>query len=883
MAARWIIIACCIALHLHVLRAAAFNHTSAEAVPALRHEHAETSLDLEATPLSSDAADAVGEQHQRNRLMRAEQGVAPFVTRNMQILRQEASSDKAHGEAPGDAASESKANEFQPLAPLNESWHADSRCGHELSGITDDNVNAALNYSAIETPQRIPQELALMRNRSFFIVSCLTQSEKVVGHMIGELTRLVLALRNTDSAGVVNNLFISIFESGSSDRTKEQLDKLKAVVQFLGVPNSIVHTDEQSALRGSRERIEYLADIRNKALKPLHNSTKTYDHVLWVNDVYFCAEGVLQMGHVALPTALGGVGPDAVCGMDFYMEFSTGTCNFYDKWVSRDMDGLPFHHSWPFIGIGQASYDANIPFQVFSCWNGMVMFNADLFQVQQLTFRRSRRELGECTVGEAELIFRDMWRIGRGRVVISPQTVLGYQNSDFESCVLPKQPAYYKSMRPLKWDPPPAEVTCCPLREGHDLVNWTDCHRETWDRFGWDVPRIHQLAVRPAMLSDGDISTSVYEDSTFAELPLSSYAKYVVLGSMAFMVGLGAEHIRGMQATYPLLVSVLLWGGSSMAGNLTNKLAVMVLPLPLTLVAVQMIIALAVLLALGDGARIIGELQEKPECILRRGLLCFPFIGVLVSSMMVLDECSVTTLLMARNALPLLSMLTESVLLPSSSNRINLQSFAALSMIALGTLVYAGGSIASDGLSMRTSMCIVLNMLLTVIHRICERWLLVDPSLNLSFEAVAFLNHAVGFMLVAPLLLLRGEQIEWEDYLSEALGNYDQSSSLSVLVVIFISGCSALSMAYYGVVLQKKVSATTMFVLQTGTKILTILASLFVFTNYLTWFTGLGCIISLAGGVAYAVVLGAAVGGLSDEVQVSKAHWLVPVGDADLK
>lgn len=882
MAARWIVIASCIAL-LHVCLAAAQSPGLAVAVSALPHEHhAEASLRSEAALLAFDAADAVadhtGEQPQRNRLMRTEHVVVPLVSRNLQILRQQAGPDRS--KAAGDVG---VSNTNASLAPITESWHADSRCGHELSGVTDDDVNAALNYTAITTPQRVPQELAVMRNRSFFIVSCLTQSEEVVGHMIGELARLVLALRNTDPEGIVNNLFISVFESGSTDRTKEQLDKLKAVVQFLGVPNSIVHTSDQNSLRGGRERIEYLANIRNRAMEPLRNSTKMYDHVLWVNDVFFCAEGVLQMSHIALPTTMGGVGPDAVCGMDFYMEPSTGTCNFYDKWVSRDMEGLPFHHSWPYIGIGQASFDANIPFQVFSCWNGMVMFNADLFQVQQLTFRRSRRELGECTVGEAELIFRDMWKIGRGRVVISPQTILGYHASDFESCVLPKQPAYYKSTRPLKWDSPPAEVTCCPLREGQDLVNWTDCHRETWDRFGWDVPRMDQLFVRPAMLSDGDISTSFYEDSKLRELPLSCYAKYVVLGSLAFMVGLGAEHLRGMQAMFPLIVSVLLWGGSSMAGNLTNKLAVTVLPLPLTLVAVQMIIALLVLLALGDGARIIDELQEKPECILRRGLLCFPFVGVLVSSMMALDECSVTTLLMARNALPLLSMLTESVVLPSSSNRINLQSFVALSTIALGTLVYAGGSVMSDGLSTRAALHILLNMLLTVVHRICERWLLVDPELTLSFEAVAFLNHTVGFMLVAPLLLLRGEQNEWEEYASEFIGYSAQSSSLSVIVVIFISGCSALSMAYYSVAVQQKVSATTMLVLQTGTKILTILASLLIFTDYLTWFTALGCVISLAGGVAYAAVLSAAAGDLSDEVQVSKTHRSMPTDDADLK
>jgi hypothetical protein len=112
----------------------------------------------------------------------------------------------------------------------------------------------------------------------------------------------------------VENVYISIVESGSWDDTKGALRDLDLELGNLGVERSIkllenTHADEIGRMpepqeegwiwtsRGRKElrRIPYLAGIRNQVmtkLKQLADGTdgrgkRTFDKVLWVNDVIF--------------------------------------------------------------------------------------------------------------------------------------------------------------------------------------------------------------------------------------------------------------------------------------------------------------------------------------------------------------------------------------------------------------------------------------------------------------------------------------------------------------------------------------------------------------------------------------------------------------------
>lgn len=103
------------------------------------------------------------------------------------------------------------------------------------------------------------------------------------------------------------NVFVSIFESGSWDDTKEVLYDLDRELASRNVPrrlevSHVTHKDEMSSTdkgdgwidtkRNKKElrRIPYLAKLRNKTLQDLldlYKNGTTFDKVLFLNDVVF--------------------------------------------------------------------------------------------------------------------------------------------------------------------------------------------------------------------------------------------------------------------------------------------------------------------------------------------------------------------------------------------------------------------------------------------------------------------------------------------------------------------------------------------------------------------------------------------------------------------
>jgi hypothetical protein len=106
------------------------------------------------------------------------------------------------------------------------------------------------------------------------------------------------------------NVYVSILESGSWDKTKDALRELEGELAELNVPRTIVledttheeelrrvpHNNETGWITTSRDgkelrRIPYLARLRNRVMaemsKAEESSGRSFDKVLWLNDVVF--------------------------------------------------------------------------------------------------------------------------------------------------------------------------------------------------------------------------------------------------------------------------------------------------------------------------------------------------------------------------------------------------------------------------------------------------------------------------------------------------------------------------------------------------------------------------------------------------------------------
>jgi len=130
------------------------------------------------------------------------------------------------------------------------------------------------------------------------------------------------------------------------------------------------------------KRIAFLAEVRNRTLGPLHDSSSQLDKLLYINDVIFNPIDAVQL---LFPTNIdtdGRTQYGAVCAMDFVNSFK-----FYDRYATRDLEGYEMgvlFFPW-FTNSGESFSRKDLLAQkdavrVRSCWGGMTAFEAGGFQ-----------------------------------------------------------------------------------------------------------------------------------------------------------------------------------------------------------------------------------------------------------------------------------------------------------------------------------------------------------------------------------------------------------------------------------------------------------------------------------------------------------------------
>ncbi|KAI9873484.1 MAG: hypothetical protein M1823_007909, partial [Watsoniomyces obsoletus] len=156
-----------------------------------------------------------------------------------------------------------------------------------------------------------------------------------------------------------DNVYVSIYESGSLDNTKDVLKYLDDKLVQYQIRHTITldpttHEDEIKAgpfdeagnprsgwvlPPGGTEgkeirRIPYLARLRNLAFQPLlteKGKGRTYDKILFLNDVVFRPSDVLSL------LATNGGSYSAACSLDFHYPAHLAT--YYDTFALRDSNG----------------------------------------------------------------------------------------------------------------------------------------------------------------------------------------------------------------------------------------------------------------------------------------------------------------------------------------------------------------------------------------------------------------------------------------------------------------------------------------------------------------------------------------------------------------
>ncbi|KAF2836664.1 glycosyltransferase family 69 protein [Patellaria atrata CBS 101060] len=186
------------------------------------------------------------------------------------------------------------------------------------------------------------------------------------------------------------NVYVSIYEDNADDITVAALRSLDERLQC----NSSIGSEKLSynelphfKLPNGKERLKritFLAEVRNRALRPLDESSQLphFDKLLYLNDVIFDPIDAIQLLFSTNVDGEGHAQYRAACAVDFINPFK-----FYDTFATRDLEGygmgVPFYPWFSDAGRGYSRRDVldqKDAVRVRSCWSGMVAFDAGYFQ-----------------------------------------------------------------------------------------------------------------------------------------------------------------------------------------------------------------------------------------------------------------------------------------------------------------------------------------------------------------------------------------------------------------------------------------------------------------------------------------------------------------------
>ncbi|KAL4786768.1 cryptococcal mannosyltransferase 1-domain-containing protein [Aspergillus varians] len=257
------------------------------------------------------------------------------------------------------------------------------------------------------------------RNEKIFVAASLyDRGGDIAGGAWGQSVLKLIELLGEE------NVFLSVYENDSGSVGAGALLDFEAHVpcnkSIVYEDNLNLNSSHSVTVPGGSKRIRrigYLAEVRNRALRPLDEHPEIqFDKLLYLNDVAFDPVDALQLLFSTHVDDNGVAQYRAACAVDFINPFK-----FYDTYATRDLQGygvgLPFFPWFANAGDGSSRNDVlseTDAVRVRSCWGGMVAFDARFFQLptagperdHPLRFRASQDafwEASECCLIHADI------------------------------------------------------------------------------------------------------------------------------------------------------------------------------------------------------------------------------------------------------------------------------------------------------------------------------------------------------------------------------------------------------------------------------------------------------------------------------------------------
>ncbi|TGO33055.1 hypothetical protein BHYA_0270g00130 [Botrytis hyacinthi] len=227
-----------------------------------------------------------------------------------------------------------------------------------------------------------PPKFSIPSDEKVFIAANIVDPKMIDGLWGDNLVALVNAIGK-------ERVYVSVY-GGPKDSLKRLSARLHGVQKKIVAESddvidlSTLHRITLPSGATRVKRIEYLADVRNKALDPMTSGEvkERYERVLFLNDVIFEVEGAMRLLWGTNVNEEGKAEYKAVCGADFITSWK-----YYDTYATRDTEGYSIGvpiFPW-FGGKGESTSRNDVlagkdAVRVKSCWGGIVAFDGRFFQ-----------------------------------------------------------------------------------------------------------------------------------------------------------------------------------------------------------------------------------------------------------------------------------------------------------------------------------------------------------------------------------------------------------------------------------------------------------------------------------------------------------------------
>mmetsp|Transcript_58596 Transcript_58596/g.126792 ORF Transcript_58596/g.126792 Transcript_58596/m.126792 type:complete len:371 (-) Transcript_58596:50-1162(-) len=290
-------------------------------------------------------------------------------------------------------------------------------------------------------------------------------------------------------------------------------------------------------------------------------------------------------------------------------------------------------------------------------------------------------------------------------------------------------------------------------------------------------------------------------------------------------------HSQGMK----LVLLIVSFGCASWGMNVLNKALIEIYVAPNLASGAQMLMTVGATLMFGS-----SSLTYNSPQLLRWLPVPLFFFGMLTSSFLTYEYVSLSTIVVLRNLSPLVTLAVEVFVMPADKRpEATKTMIAALSLLVVGAFVYAGGiSISLVGI-----FAALLNMFLAISDRLIQRRLLTVECKDLSASTCVLLNNGVGFL---PCMLL--------GFCTGELAEYDRKTWLSAssILLLLMSGLAGCGLSYFGIAVQREISATSFMVLQNVVRAAVVVAGVAFFGDPIKRVsTAIGLAICFAGAMLY--------------------------------